>query len=105
MANGMISGSPVRRMSQRIFERWNYYVVEEVQSTWRGMEIAIPAEDWPIFAPMPPAEFAQCLQNWAARVNLKRFRKSPRGPKKPKHKKQFDPKHPHVSTARLLDQK
>jgi hypothetical protein len=83
----------------------NYYVVEEVQSTWRGMEIAIPLEDWQRFATMPPAEFAQCLQNWAARVNLRRFRKSPRGPKKPKHKKKFDPKHPHVSTARLLEQR
>lgn len=82
----------------------NYYVVEEVQSTWRGMEIAIPPQEWQFFVAMPPAEFAQCLQDWAALVNLKRFRKSPRGPKKPTKKKKFDPKHPHVATARLLNQ-
>lgn len=80
----------------------NYYVVEDVQSTWRGMEIAIPAEDWRIFVQMSLAEFIQSLRNCAEGVNLKRFRKSTRGPKKPKTKKKFDPKHPHVSTARLL---
>jgi hypothetical protein len=52
---------------------------------------------------MPPHDFAQSLQAWAAQVNLNRFRKSKRGPKKPTAKKQFDPKHPHVATARLLN--
>lgn len=80
----------------------NYYVVEDVQSTWRGMEIAIPLEDWRIFIQMSLAEFVQSLRNCAEEVNLKRFRKSTRGPKKPTTKKKFDPKHPHVSTARLL---
>lgn len=80
----------------------NYYVVEDVQSTWRGMEIAIPLEDWRIFIQMSLAEFVQSLRNCAEEVNLKRFHKSTRGPKKPTTKKKFDPKHPHVSTARLL---
>ena len=30
----------------------NYYVVEEVQSTFRGMEIAIAVDDWKPFAQM-----------------------------------------------------
>ena len=80
----------------------NYYVVEDVQATWRGMEIAIPLEDWRIFIQMSLAEFVQSLRNCAEEVNLKRFHKSTRGPKKPTTKKKFDPKHPHVSTARLL---
>ena len=80
----------------------NYYVVESIQSTWRGMEIAIPSEDWPIFAQMSLTEFVQSLRTWAENVNLKRFRKSPRGSKKPSNKKKFNPKHPYVSTARLL---
>ena len=53
----------------------NYYVVKDVQSTWRGMEIAIPAEDWRIFVQMSLAEFGQSLRNCAEGVNLKRFRK------------------------------
>ena len=58
------------------------------------MEIAIPAEDWRIFVQMSLAEFGQFLRNCAEGVNLKRFRKSPRGPKKPTTKKKSDPKHP-----------
>jgi hypothetical protein len=48
-------------------------------------------------------DFAQYLQDWAVQVNLKRFRKSQCGLKKLTMKKQFDPKHPHVETARLLN--
>jgi hypothetical protein len=33
-------------------------MVEDIQSTFRGMEIAIPASDWQPFAQMSSAEFA-----------------------------------------------
>jgi Transposase DDE domain len=81
----------------------DYYVVEDVQATWRGLEIAIPPEDWQMFQTMTHTAFAQSLRQWAERVSLKRFRKSKRGPKKATSKKKFDPKHPHVATARLLN--
>lgn len=80
----------------------DYYVVEDIQATWRGLEIAILAQDWQVFRAMDRVAFAQCLRQWAERVNLQRFRKSKRGQKKPTTKKPFDPKHPHVATARLL---
>jgi hypothetical protein len=38
----------------------------------------------------------------AKKVNLARFRKHPRGPKKSVPKRKSDPKHPHVSTARIV---
>ena len=81
----------------------DYYVVEDVQATWRGLEIAIPPEEWQTFQTMTNTAFAQSLRQWAERVDLKRFRKSKRGPKKTTTKKPFDPKHPHVATARLLN--
>jgi hypothetical protein len=81
----------------------DYYVVEDVQATWRGLEIAIQPTDWQTFGTMPLPDFTQCLQDWAAQVNLKRFRKSKRSPKKPTTKRKFDPNHPHVATARLLN--
>jgi Transposase DDE domain len=81
----------------------DYYVVEDVQATWRGLEIAILPEAWQTFQTMSDVAFAQSLRQWAEQVNLKRFRKSKRGPKKPTNKKKFDPKHPHVATARLLN--
>lgn len=80
----------------------SYYVVEEVQSTFRGMEVAIDSESWVCFSEMTVKTFADMLRTWAAKVNLKRFLKSPRGAKKPQKKKTYDPKHPHLSTFRLL---
>ena len=83
----------------------DFYLVEEVQGTFRGMMIALPAPDWQPFALMPVEPFSLALKDWAAAIDLKRFTSSPRGPKKPKQKAKFDPKHPHVSTAKLLKEK
>ena len=83
----------------------SYYVVEEVQSNFRGMEVAIEAEAWFCFSEMTVRGFADILRSWAAKVNLKRFLKSPRGAKKPQRKKVYDPKHPHLSTFRLNSKK
>jgi hypothetical protein len=83
----------------------DYYLVEEVQGSFRGMMIALPAPVWSPFIQMSPGQFALTLQDWAAFVNLKRFSSSPRGPKKPKAKPAYDPKHPHIATAKLLENK
>ena len=82
----------------------DYYLVEFVQATYRGMAIALPAPLWLPIAQMSLTEFAQTLKQWASSVNLKRFCSSPRQKKKPKPKPTYDPKHPHRSTARLLQQ-
>ena len=82
----------------------DYYLVEEVQATYRGMAIALPAPLWLPITQMSLIEFAQTLKQWATLVNLKRFCSSPRQKKKPKPKPTYDPKHPHRSTARLLQQ-
>jgi hypothetical protein len=83
----------------------DFYLVEEVQGTFRGMMIALPPPLWQPWADLSVTDFADTLKQWADNVNLKRFASSPRGPKKPKTKGTYDPKHPHVSTARLLEQK
>ena len=83
----------------------DFYLVEEVQGTFRGMMIALPDPTWKPFADQSLEAFAHTLKHWAAKANLKRFTSSPRGSKKPKTKGVYDPKHPHVSTARLLQQK
>lgn len=80
----------------------DFYLVEEVQGTFRGMMIALPPPLWQPFEAMAIEPFTVALKEWATAVNLKRFKSSPRGPKKTKKKNKFDPKHPHVSTARLL---
>lgn len=80
----------------------DFYVVDEIQGTYRGMMIAIPAEHWQGFSTLTEAQLATLLKQLATEVNLKRFLKQPRKPKVPKPPPVKDPKHPHVSTAKLL---
>ncbi|HEY9644042.1 MAG TPA: hypothetical protein V6C57_26355 [Coleofasciculaceae cyanobacterium] len=80
----------------------DFYVVDEIQGTYRGMMIAIPPEHWQNFSTLSQAALAQLLKQLATEVNLKRFLKQPRKPKVPKTPLVKDPKHPHVSTAKLL---
>jgi hypothetical protein len=76
--------------------------VDEIQGTYRGMMIAIPAEHWQTWGQMSSIEFAAQLKTLAANVNLKRFLKQPRKKKTPSPKRVIDPKKPHVSTAKPL---
>jgi IS4 transposase len=79
-----------------------YYVAEEVTMTHRGMMIAIPEDEWVVFPEMAPAELAGVLVELAGAVRLPAYRKHPRGPKKPKPKKQSGAKIKHVATAKVL---
>jgi hypothetical protein len=89
----------------------DYYMVDEVQGTYRGMMIAIreasslrliAREYWSVFADFELEQFAKCLQDLASQVRLKSFLKHTRAPKKKKDPPKYDPQHPHVSTAKLL---
>jgi IS4 transposase len=79
-----------------------YYVTDEVSGTYRGMMIAIPPPEWQVFRHLTVAEVAAVLIDLAGKVCLAKFRKHPRGPKKPRPPRHFDPKHPHQATAKLL---
>jgi IS4 transposase len=79
-----------------------YYVADEIQMTRRGMMIAIPEEEWVVFHDLTPRELAGVLVQLAKAVRLPKYRKHPRGPKKPQPKKQSGAKIKHVSTAKLL---
>jgi IS4 transposase len=79
-----------------------YYVANDIAQTYHGMMIAIPEEEWRIFSRMRPAELVATLRELAQKVCLKAYRKSPRGPKKPRPKREGTPKASHVSTAKLL---
>ena len=79
-----------------------YYVADEIQMTHRGMMIAIPEDEWVVFHDLPPVELAEVLVSLARSVSLPKLRKHPRGPKKPKPKKQSGAKIKHVATAKIL---
>jgi IS4 transposase len=80
-----------------------YYVADEIQMTHRGMMIAIPEDEWAVFHDLPPVELAEVLIRLARAVALPKFRKHPRGPKKPKPEKQSGAKIKHVATAKILE--
>ena len=82
-----------------------YYIANEVARTYGGMMIAIPEEEWAVFAGMTVKEFARALRELAQGVRLETLKKHPRGPKKPVTKKPRNKKEPHVSTARLLEKR
>ena len=79
-----------------------YYVADEISTIYGGMIIAITPEEWRVFGYMTRAQFVKTMVRLAKSVNLQRFRKHPRGPKKKQPKRKRDPKHTHVSTARLI---
>lgn len=83
----------------------DFYMVDEIQATYRGMMIAIAHQYWQCFSDMPLTDLASLLKELAAHVNLKAFLKQPRGIKKKKPPLVPDPKRPHVSTLQLLSHK
>ncbi len=79
-----------------------YYLADELSATYRGMLIAIPIDEWVVFRHLSFLAFCKLMLRLAAGVKLSRFKKHKRGPKNPQPKRVSDPKHPHVSTAKLI---
>ena len=79
-----------------------YYLADEIAGTYRGMMIAIPEKHWDVFATMTPAQLGRVLKGLARKVDLAKLRKHPRGPKKPKPRRQRSRRVTHVATARIL---
>ena len=79
-----------------------YYVANELSGVYQGMMIAIPEKHWQVFGRMKSHAFSEVLLLLASKVELRRYKKHPRGPKKPAPPRIYDKKHPHVSTFRLI---
>ena len=79
-----------------------YFLADEIAGTHRGMMIAIPEDEWVVFAGLTPSAMGQVLRDLAAKVRLPAFRKHRRGPKRPQPKRASGAKVSHVSTAKLL---
>ena len=79
-----------------------YYLSLEIRQTWDGMQAAVPARHWRILATQSDEAFAATLRELAGRMNLARYRKHARGPKKKPPDKATYKNGGHVSTAKLL---
>jgi IS4 transposase len=82
-----------------------YYMALEIKQVHEGMMIALPPEDWAIFRHMTVWEFAAQLKEMASHMDLRLYRKSKRGPKKPPPAKDKYKNGGHVSTYKLLKEK
>lgn len=82
-----------------------YYLAHQIAATFLALLTLTASEDWRFIGMLSPAEFAQWLRDTAAHIDIRKYRKTPRGPKKPPPKKSHDPKRPHFSTQRLLQGK
>lgn len=79
-----------------------YHLTLDMAGKYQGMMIALPPEEWQPLAGLTNAEFAKWLRGIAQRVNLERFPKQARGPKKPRPRRTRFAKAKHIATARLL---
>ena len=79
-----------------------YYIAEEISSTYNGMLIAVPEQQWNIFRQASCSEMATLLLGLASRIDLLKFKKHKRKPKKTSPTKTKYLGKPHVSTAKLI---
>lgn len=82
-----------------------YYVVSSLARNYGGMMVALPEHEWAGFRTLDADALATVLLDLAGHVDLARYTKHPRKPKKPPPVRHYDPKHPHVSTAKILEQR
>ena len=79
-----------------------FYIANGVRKHSVGMSIALETSTWVPFQTMAPAELAKVMLRYAKHADLRKFKRHPRGPKKPVPKRTRFADKPHVSTARLL---
>ncbi|MES2355444.1 MAG: hypothetical protein V4568_13800 [Pseudomonadota bacterium] len=79
-----------------------YYLAGEISRTHEGMNIAIESEEWGVFQTMTQQIFVDTLVQLAHNVDLDKYKKHRRGPKKKPPARTSSKNEPHVSTAKLL---
>jgi hypothetical protein len=79
-----------------------YYLASEIATTMTGLEIAVSDDEWASFASVGTERLAEYLLVLAKYADLRKLRKTTRGPKKPPTPRTKFKGKPHVSTARLL---
>ncbi len=82
-----------------------YYLVNEMARVAESLETLVEPQDWTVFQTLTLTVRAAWLIATAGRVQLRKYRKHSRGPKKPPVPRTHDPRRPHVSVARLLAQR
>lgn len=78
----------------------------EVGRMWDGLDLALDSDDWDEVRGLSPAAFRRWLREAAKGMDLDYYRKTTRGPKKPKAQPaEGEPINKHTSTFRFLEQR
>jgi IS4 transposase len=80
------------------------HLMHHVAQTHAGMTIAVPHAAWVSYQHLSARSLARKLMQLARRVDLARYPKSRRGPKKPRPPRKSGSRNHHVATSRLLNQ-
>ena len=80
----------------------DHHLTKHVVSIQVGMDIAVKPEEWETYQGLTPRQLAAELVRLAQRVDLKRYPKKKRGPRKPQPRKKSGSRNHHISTARTL---
>ena len=102
IVKGTIAAEHGRQASEQLS---HYYLALEISETTDGLLIALPDDRWDEVAALSVPAFVGKLQKICQGINLKTYRKSTRGPKKPPPKRQGNKRTVHVSTKRILDKR
>jgi hypothetical protein len=87
-----------------VVEELSYHaMVLEISQIWLGMAIVMPTAKWEFVRASAIEPFVEWLRHVAAAVDMRRFTRSRRSPKKARQKPLLDKHQPHLSTKRLLD--
>jgi hypothetical protein len=79
-----------------------YYLVLEIRQTYAGMMVAIPPPHWSVFQECSDGEMARVLREIAGEVSIHRYRKTTRGPKKPRPQRRRYKSGEHVATSKII---
>lgn len=83
----------------------HYYLALEIAETTAGMLIVLPTERWDEMGAISQVDFATQVRRIISGMDLSRYRKSIRGPKKKPPKRTNKRNSVHVSTKRILDER
>lgn len=83
----------------------HYYMAVEITEATDGMLVALPDERWTEMETISTADFTTEVRTIISGIDMSRYRKSIRGPKKPPPKRTNKRKSVHVSTKRILDKR
>lgn len=102
IVKGTIAVEHDRRASEMMS---HYYMALEISETTDGMLIALPDDRWDGVTTLSVGAFVAELRKICRGINLKTYRKSTRGPKKPPPERKGNKRTVHVSTKRILEKR